>query len=255
MATHTERLAGKCALVTGASRGIGQVVAAQMAAAGAKVALCARRPQLLDPAVEELRAAGYTAVGVAGDIGIADGARQVVEATVAELGGLQLVVNAAGVHPAWARVGEHPIESWDNTIQTNLSGCFYVCRFALPELLKAGGGSIVNISSVSAGRGWQLYAPYNVSKAGIESLTRTIAVEYAEDRIRANCVIPGMIEAGMTFDILEREPEQRETLTAMMPMRRLGTAEEVAEAVVWLSSDAASFTTGITLAVDGGYLA
>jgi NAD(P)-dependent dehydrogenase (short-subunit alcohol dehydrogenase family) len=258
MGAHSEskaRLEGKRAFVTGASRGIGRIVAGALADAGAGVALCARRSALLDPAVAELQEAGADVCGVSADISVASEAGDAVERARAELGGLEIVVNAAGIHPAWARVGEHPIESWDSTIQTNLSGCFYVCHYALPLLVASGGGSIVNVSSVSAGRGWKLYAPYNVSKAGVESLTRTIAVEYAEDGVRANSVIPGIIDAGMTFDILEREPEQRESLTAMLPMGRLGTAEEVAEAILWLSSDAASFTTGVSLAVDGGYLA
>jgi NAD(P)-dependent dehydrogenase (short-subunit alcohol dehydrogenase family) len=249
------RLADKRALITGASRGIGRVVAEAFISAGASVALCARRPELLDPAVSELRAIGGNALGVAADCSVADEAKRAVDEAQAALGGLDAVVNVAGIHPAWARVGEHPIESWDSTIQTNLSGCFYVCRYAIPYLVASGGGSIVNVSSVSAQRGWSLYVPYNVAKAGIECLTKTIAVEYAEDGVRANSVIPGVIDAGMTFDILEKDPGQRESLVAMNPMHRLGSADEVAEAIVWLASDAASYTTGIALAVDGGFLA
>lgn len=249
------RLAGKRALITGASRGIGRTVAGAFVNAGASVALCSRRPALLESTVAELGSTGGGVFGVSADCSVAEEARRAVEEAHAALGGLEVVVNVAGIHPAWARVGEHPIESWDTTIQTNLSGCFYICRFALPFLVSCGSGSIVNVSSVSAQRGWQLYVPYNVAKAGIECLTRTIAVEYAQDGVRANSVIPGVIDAGMTFDILERDPAQREGLVAMNPMRRLGSAEEVAEAIVWLASDAASYTTGIALAVDGGFLA
>jgi NAD(P)-dependent dehydrogenase (short-subunit alcohol dehydrogenase family) len=251
----TGRLTDKRALVTGASRGIGRVVAEAFVAAGASVALCARRPEPLDAVVAELKKNEGDVFGVAADCSVADEAKRAVEEGYAALGGLDAVVNVAGIHPAWARVGEHPIESWDSTIQTNLSGCFYVCRYALPFLVSGGGGAIVNVSSVSAQRGWQLYVPYNVAKAGIECLTKTIAVEYAQDGIRANSVIPGVIDAGMTFDILEKDPGQREGLVAMNPMHRLGSAEEVAEAIVWLASDASSYTTGIALAVDGGFLA
>jgi NAD(P)-dependent dehydrogenase (short-subunit alcohol dehydrogenase family) len=249
------RLEGKRALVTGASRGIGRVVAQSFVGAGASVALVARRPELLEEVVSELRQVGGEVFGVSADCSIADDTQRAVEQAHAALGGLDVVVNVAGIHPEWGRVGEHPIDSWDRTIQTNLSGCFYVCRYALPFLVENGAGSIISISSVSAQRGWQLYAPYNVAKAGIESLTKTMAVEYAKDGVRANCVIPGVINAGMTFDIIEREPEQREQLSAMNPMGRLGSAEEVAEAVVWLASDASSYTTGVSLAVDGGFLA
>jgi NAD(P)-dependent dehydrogenase (short-subunit alcohol dehydrogenase family) len=252
---NSGRLRDKRALVTGASRGIGRVVAEAFVAAGASVALCAKRPGPLNEVVAELKNTGGDVFAVAADCSIADEAKRAVEESHAALGGLDAVVNVAGIHPAWARVGEHPIDSWDSTIQTNLSGVFYICRYALPFLLAGGGGAIVNVSSVSAQRGWQLYVPYNVAKAGIECMTKTIAVEYAQEGIRANTVIPGVIDAGMTFDILEKDPGQREDLVAMNPMHRLGSADEVAEAIVWLASDASSYTTGIALAVDGGFLA
>jgi len=251
----TERLGGKRALVVGASRGIGRVISLAFADAGASVAVCARGPERLEAVATEIREAGGVAVAVAGDAADATDAQRAVEAAHAQLGGLDIVVYASAIHPAWARVGEQPIESWDTTIRTCLTGCFYVYRFALPLLVAGGGGAIVSLSSVSGSRGWHLYSPYNVSKAGIENLTRTMAIEYAKDGIRVNCVIPGVIDAGITFDILEKEPQQREALIAMHPMGRIGTAEEVAEAVLWLASDAASFTTGVSLPVDGGFLA
>jgi dihydroanticapsin dehydrogenase len=113
----------------------------------------------------------------------------------------------------------------------------------------------VNVSSVAAFRGWQLVGPYNAAKAGVELLTKTIAVEYAKDGIRANCVALGVIDAGITDDVLARDPTLREGMIAMHPLGRLGTAEEVAEAVLWLASDASSFTTGVSLPIDGGFLA
>jgi NAD(P)-dependent dehydrogenase (short-subunit alcohol dehydrogenase family) len=251
----TGRLSGKRAFIVGASRGIGRVIALAFADAGASVAICARQPERLEAVATEIREADGVAVAIAGDCSDATDARRLVEGAHKQLGGLEIVVYAAGVHPAWARVGEQPIESWDATIKTNLSGCFYVCRWALPLLVAGGGGAIVSLSSVSGSRGWHLYSPYNVSKAGIENLTRTMAIEYGKDGVRANCVIPGVIDAGITFDILEKEPQQRKTLTDMHPVGRIGTAEEVAEAVLWLASDAASFTTGVSLPVDGGFLA
>jgi NAD(P)-dependent dehydrogenase (short-subunit alcohol dehydrogenase family) len=254
-AMMNERLAGKRAFVVGASRGIGRVISLALADAGASVAVCARLPERLEAVATEIREAGGVAVAVSADCSNATDAQRAAEKAHAELGGLEIVVFAAGIHPAWARVGEQPIESWDTTLQTNLSGFFYVCRWTLPLLVAGGGGAIVGLSSVSGSRGWQLYSPYNVSKAGMENLTRTIAIEYATDGIRANCVVPGVIDAGITFDILEKEPQQRKALVAMHPQGRIGTAEEVAEAVVWLVSDAASFTTGISLPVDGGFLA
>jgi NAD(P)-dependent dehydrogenase (short-subunit alcohol dehydrogenase family) len=249
------RLEGKRAFVPGGTRGLGRAIAFALAAEGAAVAIGARTAEPLEAVAREIRGAGGTAIAVRADCSRADEAGQAVERAYAGLGGLDILVNAFGVHPAWERVGTHPNESWESTIQTNLSGCFYLCRAALPLFVASGGGAIVSLSSVSAGRGWELYSPYNVSKAGIESLTRTIAVEYAKDGVRANCVVPGVIDTGMTAAILERDPSLREGLVAMHPMGRMGRAEEVAEAVVWLASDASSFTTGIALPVDGGFLA
>jgi NAD(P)-dependent dehydrogenase (short-subunit alcohol dehydrogenase family) len=249
------RLEGKRAFVSGGSRGLGRAIAFALAAEGAAVALGARTAEPLEAVARQIGDSGGTAIGVPADCSRPDEAGQAVERAHAELGGLDILVNAFGIHPAWERVGAHPTESWESTIRTNLSGCFYLCRAALPLLVAGGGGTIVNISSVSAGRGWELYSPYNVSKAGIESLTKTIAVEYAKEGVRANCVVPGVIDTGMTAAILERDPSLREGLVAMHPMGRMGRAEEVAEAVVWLASDASSFTTGISLPVDGGFLA
>ena len=179
-------------------------------------------------------------------------AARAVEEAVAAFGGLDTVVNAAAIDTVWRRVGELPIEEWDRAIAVNLSGTFYVCRAALHHLVE-GGGAIVNLTSVAGLRAWEEDAAYNASKAGVELLTRTIAVEYGSQGVRANCLAPGVIDAGMT-DVVT-DPEERETLVRKHPLARLGGAEEVAEAVVWLASDASSFTTGATLTVDGGFLA
>ncbi len=152
----------------------------------------------------------------------------------------------------WKPTGELPVEEWDRAIAVNLSGTFYVCRDALPHLAKSG-GAIVNFTSVAGLRAWEEDVAYNASKAGVELLTRTIAVEYGARGVRANCLAPGVIDAGMT-DVVE-DPGERAALVARHPLGRMGRAEEVAEAAVWLASDASSFTTGATLTVDGGFLA
>ena len=146
-----------------------------------------------------------------------------------------------------------PVESWDTTIAVNLSGTFYVCRAALGLMVAGGGGAIVNVTSVAAHRVWPEDVAYGASKAGVEMLTRTIAVEYGAHGVRANALAPGVIDTGMT-DVVQGE-EERARLAAMHPLGRMGRAEEVAETALWLVSDAASFTTGTTLAVDGGFLA
>jgi NAD(P)-dependent dehydrogenase (short-subunit alcohol dehydrogenase family) len=237
------------ALVTGATGGLGAAVARAFVDEGARVALVARDPARLD----SLRAGlGDTTVSVAADVSAASEAARAVDEAVAAFGGLDAVVNAAAIDTVWRPVGELPVEEWDRAIAVNLSGTFYVCRAALPHLVERG-GAIVNLTSVAGLRAWEEDAAYNASKAGVELLTRTISVEYGSRGVRANCLAPGVIDAGMT-DVIT-DPEEREALVRKHPLGRLGLAEEVAEAAVWLASDASSFTTGTTLTVDGGFLA
>jgi NAD(P)-dependent dehydrogenase (short-subunit alcohol dehydrogenase family) len=225
-----------------------------MAAEGACLGLVARGRENLESLSHEIQQAGGRATVIVADCSDSGQAAAAMDEAQRLLGRLDCLVNAAGIHPQWARIGDQPVESWDRTLAVNLSGTFYTCRAALPMMVSHGGGSLVNVTSVAGFRAWDLVGPYNVSKAGVEMLTRTIAHEYAPYGIRANCVAPGVIEAGITDSVLARSPELRETLISMHPMGRLGLAEEVAEATVWLASDASSFTTGASLAVDGGFL-
>jgi NAD(P)-dependent dehydrogenase (short-subunit alcohol dehydrogenase family) len=243
------RLAGRRALVTGASRGLGAAVAAAFVREGARTALMARDGARLEALSSEL---GERAVAIPADVGLAEDASRAVADAAGALGGLDTVVNAAAVDTVWTPTGELPVEEWDRAIAVNLSGTFYVCRAALPHLAKSG-GAIVNFTSVAGLRAWEEDAAYNASKAGVELLTRTIAVEYGARGVRANCLAPGVIDAGMT-DVVE-DPGERAALVARHPLGRMGRAEEVAEAALWLASDASSFTTGATLTVDGGFLA
>ena len=237
------RLAGRRALITGASRGLGRQIAAAAQAEGAACALLGRGSA--DPLPG--------AIAVRADVADAGAVGAAVEQAVERLGGLDAVVCAAGIDCKWAPTGAMELAEWDRTIAVNLSGTFYVCRAALAHLVAAGGGAIVNVTSVAGLRAWSEDVAYNASKAGVELLTRTIAVEYGGHGVRANCLAPGVIDAGMTDAITD--PAARERMVAQHPLGRLGRAEEVAEAAVWLLSDAAGFTTGTTLTVDGGFLA
>jgi 3-oxoacyl-[acyl-carrier protein] reductase len=245
------RLEGRRALITGASGGLGSAVASAFAAEGAALALVARSEAALDSLRDRLAANGAVVHAVAADVGDAAAAEQAVRRASEALGGLDAVVNAAAIDSDWFPTGELPVEQWDAVIAVNLSGTFYVCRAALPHLDE--GGAIVNFTSVAGVRAWAEDAAYNASKAGVELLTRTIAVEYGPRGVRANCVAPGVIDAGMTDLVVDAG--ERQALVAKHPLGRLGLAEEVAEAVVWLASDGSSFTTGATLTVDGGFLA
>ena len=247
------RLAQRRVLVTGGGRGLGRAIALAAAGEGAAVGLLGRTPQMLEETAAEARSQGVTAEAAPADVADASAVEAAVGRLSEALDGLDGLVTAAAVDCAWAPTGEMELAEWDRTIAVNLSGAFYCCRFALPRLVAAGTGAIVNITSVAGERAWADDVAYNASKAGVELLTRTIAVEYAARGVRANCLAPGVIDAGMTDDL--PTGDERERLRRLHPTGRFGTAEEVAEAAVWLLSDAASFTTGSTLRVDGGFLA
>jgi NAD(P)-dependent dehydrogenase (short-subunit alcohol dehydrogenase family) len=247
------RLAGRRLVVTGAGRGLGRAIALACAGEGAAVGLVGRTAGTLEETAAEARAHGVEAVPVAADVSDPAAVEHGLAAVAERLGGLDGLVTAAAVDCIQAPTGDMRLSEWDRTIAVNLSGAFYCCRFALPRLVEAGGGAIVNITSVAGEQAWPEDVAYNASKAGVEMLTRTIAVEYAPHGVRANCLAPGVIDAGMTDELPSNE--ERERLRALHPLGRFGEAAEVAEAAVWLLSDAASFTTGATLNVDGGFLA
>ena len=238
-------LAGRRVAVTGAGGGLGSAIARAAAEAGATVGLLGRTRATLD-------AVGAGPVTVA-DISDAAAVARGIDDLAAQLGGLDGLVTAAAIDCAWAPTAEMDLGEWDRTIATNLSGAFYTCRAALPHMVDAGGGSIVNITSIAGIRAWPEDVAYNASKAGVELLTKTVAVEYAEQGVRANCLAPGVIEAGMTDELVNED--ERARLRLLHPARRFGEPEEVAHAAVWLLSEQASYVTGTTLPVDGGFLA
>ncbi len=240
------RLEGRRALITGATGGLGLEIVHAFTKEGASLVLAAR-------STERLRTleSGESHV-LAFDIADADAVRAGVDRAAELLGGLDTLVHAAAIDCDWAPVGEMSVETWDETVATNLSGAFYVCRAVLPHLVAAGGGSIVTLTSVAAYRVWPHDAAYSASKAGVDMLTRTIAVEYGKHGVRANAISPGVIDGGMTDEV--EDTSERARLAGLHAIPRLGLVEEVAEAAVWLASDASAFTTGSVLRVDGGFL-
>jgi NAD(P)-dependent dehydrogenase (short-subunit alcohol dehydrogenase family) len=243
------RLDGKRVFLTGAGGGLVAAIARAYAAEGAVQVLAGRTLSRVQAVADGLD----NAEAVQLDVADSSAVRAAVEAAHERMGGLDVVVNGAAIDTGWAPSADMGLEVWDTTININLSGTYYVCRAALPLMTAAGGGAIVNITSVAGHKAWAEDVAYNASKAGVHQMTKTIAVEYATQGIRANCLAPGVIDGGMT-DVVTNDAD-REMLVRMHPMMRMGTTEEVAEAAVWLASDASSFTTGWTLAVDGGFLA
>jgi NAD(P)-dependent dehydrogenase (short-subunit alcohol dehydrogenase family) len=251
------RLSGKRALVTGASSGIGRAVANRFAAEGAAVAAGGRDEERTRRTVEEIRSAGGSVVEAIGDVSTEDGARSVVEASAAALGGLDIVINNAGIDATeWYPVAEWDVADFDRILSTNLRGPFLVSKFAIPHLLDAGGGSIVHISSVCAITVWAGDCAYDVSKAGLNMLSDHIAVEYGPQGIRSNTLMPGVIRTELHESVMEAMDDGRafeRELLGRHPIGRFGTVEEIADACVFLSADEAGFMTGANISIDGAY--
>jgi NAD(P)-dependent dehydrogenase (short-subunit alcohol dehydrogenase family) len=245
-------LAGKVALVAGASRGIGAVTAQAFARAGAAVVLAARDQQALDKVADDIRAEGGQALAVATDVGDPASVERLVQRTLDAFGRLDAAFNNATDGPMPAPLAEIDPEGFDRAIRTNVRGTFLGMKYQVPAMLRSGGGAIVNMASVGGVQAAANLAGYVAGKAGIIGLTKVAALDYADQGIRVNVVAPGPI---LTYH-LERAGEQAQRQAALStPMRRVGQPEEVAAAVVWLCSDQASYITGVTLPIDGGQTA
>ena len=235
--------------MTGAGGGLVAAIARAFTAEAAVQVLAGRTLERVEAVASGLERTEAVQLDVADSAAV----EAAVGAAHERMGGLDVVVNGAAIDTGWAPSADMELGVWDATIAINLSGTYYTCRAAIPLMAAGGGGSIVNITSVAGHKAWAEDVAYNASKAGVHQMTKTMAVEYATQGIRANCLAPGVIDGGLT-DIVTDDAD-RDMLVKMHPMMRMGTTDEVAEAAVWLASDASSFTTGWTLAVDGGFLA
>jgi NAD(P)-dependent dehydrogenase (short-subunit alcohol dehydrogenase family) len=247
------RFAEKVAIVTGASRGIGAQTARAFASEGARVVLAARSTTALEQLVEDIVAGGGRAVAIPTDVTDASSVEAMVARTIETFGRLDLAFNnAAGGGQPPTRIADLPVESYDSAIATTLRSVFLSLKFEIPALLATGGGSIVNMSSTAGVEAVGGLAGYVSAKHGVIGLTKTAALEYADRGIRVNAVAPGPI----LTENLQRAGEEAQRRAALsMPMRRVGTAAEVAATVLWLCSDDASYITGATIPIEGGKLA
>jgi len=251
------KLADKVAIVTGAGTGIGRACAELFAREGAAVVLAGRRRGLLDEAARAIAAAGGRALAQPCDITRTAEVRALVGRTVEAFGGLHLVVNNAGYWMA-GTVEETSEEEWERMMATNLKGVFLLCRQALPELRRAGGGTIVNIGSVLGLVGMKRRAAYATSKGGLVQLTQAMALDHAAEGIRVNCICPTLVDTPMGQESLERTGDAAAELarrTAQIPLGRMGTPADVANLALFLASEDSSWLTGAAIPLDGGVTA
>jgi len=246
----SNQFSGRIAFVTGAGTGIGAATAIELAARGAKVALFGRRRAALDQTEAMITQAGGIARAFPGDVAVAREVELAIEQTVAAFGGLHFAVNNAGVDGGTQKLADISVQRWNETIGINLSGVFFGLKYEIPAIIAAGGGAIVNVSSVFSERGLIFHAPYTASKHGVHGLTRAAAQDYASEKIRINELLPGVIDTPM----LDTNRAMVDQMTAFIPLRRLGQPAEVARTVCFMLGDEASYMTGARVAIDGGFL-
>jgi NAD(P)-dependent dehydrogenase (short-subunit alcohol dehydrogenase family) len=252
MATSSKPLAGKVAIVTGASSGIGRAIAILFAAEGARLIAAARRSQLLDDLVHEIEVAGGTARALAGDVSDESFARALVEEAQSRFGGLDIAVNNAATLGPMGATPEVTRAAWDATMAVNLTGAFLAAKYQIPAMLARGAGSLIFVSSfVGYTAGMPGSATYATSKAGVIGLMKSLAVEYGPRGIRVNALLPGGTQTPMA-DAMINTDDMKAFVRNMHALKRIAEPHEQAQAALFLASDAASFVTGSALLSDGG---
>jgi NAD(P)-dependent dehydrogenase (short-subunit alcohol dehydrogenase family) len=244
------RLQGKVAVITGAGSGMGKAMAKLFAAEGAKV-VCADISGNQDAVAAEI---GAAAVAVHTDVSKEDDVRKMIATAEEKFGRLDILVNNAGFGGKMAPLHEQTIETWDNVHAVNMKGVFFGIKYGVTSMLKTGGGVIVNVSSASGFVGWKHHALYGAQKAGVNQMTKSAALDYANDNIRINAILPGTMWTGLVKRSVEfPDPPADARVLPGIPLNRWGRANDIAYAALFLASDESNYITGVLLPVDGGY--
>ena len=249
------RVKDKVALITGAGSGIGRATALLFASEGARVVIADYNVDGGERTMRAIKETGGDAIFLAADVSNPNEVEALVDKTVEAYGRLDCAFNNAGIEGQFSPTPECTIENWQRVIAINLSGVFYCMKYEIPQMLKTGGGTIVNTSSIAGLAGIANTSAYTAAKHGVAGLTKAAALEFASKGIRVNAVCPGFIRTPMVERVMDRGSFDEKAVIQTHPINRLGRPEEIAEAVLWLSSDASSFVTGLPMPVDGAYLA
>ncbi|MDF0645556.1 MAG: SDR family oxidoreductase [Nitrospira sp.] len=248
------RMLGKVGIITGGNAGIGEAVAKRVADEGGLVVITGRRQAELERVVRDIEAKGGRALAVAGSVTDEGHARDTIDKTLKTFGRIDALVNNAGIGDFGKRIHEMDDATWGHVIDVNVTGVFRMTRAVVPQMLKQGRGSIVNISSIASVVGIPVLPAYAASKGAMDALTRALAIDYAQDGIRCNVVNPGLIDTPMAAPLMAN-PEQLAPILAQYLLKRPGRPEEVASMVLYLLSDEAAWVTGGTYMIDGGMTA
>ena len=251
----TKQFSGKVALVTGGASGLGRVTALALAQEGGKVVVSDVAVSEGEATVQMIADSGGQAIFVKADVTKSSEVEAMVQATVKAFGRLDFALNNAGIDGVRARTANYPEDVWHQVINLNLTGVFLCLKHELPVMVGQGSGVIVNMSSVAGVTGFPGHAAYTASKHGVIGLTKTAALDYAKTGIRVNAICPAYTHTPMLTRMLAQNPDLEAKLISRVPLRRLGTAGEIAQAVIYLFSDAAAFITGHSLVMDGGIVA
>lgn len=251
----TKQFSGKVALVTGGASGLGRVAAIALANEGAKVVVADIATTEGEATAQMITGAGGQAIFTKSDVTKSGDVEAMVQTVLKTFGRLDFALNNAGIDGVRARTADYPEDVWHRVIDLNLTGVFLCVKNELPIMVNQGCGVIVNMSSVAGVTGFPGHAAYTASKHGVIGLTKTAALDYAKVGVRVNAICPAYTQTPMLTRMPERSPDLEAKLVSRVPMQRLGTAEEIAKAVIYLFSDAAAFITGHSLVMDGGILA